>query len=90
MDESKVYLCRCENITLKDLHNILDSGIRSMEEVKRLTRCTKGQCQGKTCKELIAKEMANYLHIPMEKIDMPRERAPIQPIKIGDIIKEEK
>lgn len=87
MDESKIYLCRCENVTLADLHKILDAGVTSMEEVKRYTRCTKGPCQGRTCKELIAKEMARYLHVPIESIDIPKDRAPIKPIPMGEIVK---
>ena len=85
MDESKVYLCRCENLTLERLHELLDSGVTSMEEIKRYSRATKGPCQGRTCKELIAKEMARYLNCSVEDIDIPKERMPIKPILIGDI-----
>ena len=86
MDESKIILCRCENMTLADLHRMLDEGKRSMQEIKRLTRCTMGPCQGRTCKEMIAKEIAAYLHIPMEELDVPISRAPIKPITFGQII----
>ena len=39
MDESKIILCRCENITLADLHRALDAGLTSMQEIKRTLRC---------------------------------------------------
>ncbi|NYB74152.1 MULTISPECIES: (2Fe-2S)-binding protein [Sedimentibacter] len=85
MDEKNIYLCRCENFTLKELHDLLDSGITSMEEIKRLSRGTMGPCQGKTCRDLIAKEIANYLNKDMSEIDMPTYRAPVKPVKLGEI-----
>lgn len=85
MDESKIILCRCENVTLADLHRMLDEGMTSMQEIKKTCRCTMGPCQGRTCKELIAKEIANYLHISVDELDVPISRAPIKPITIGQI-----
>ncbi|WP_313163035.1 (2Fe-2S)-binding protein [Sedimentibacter sp.] len=85
MDEKNIYLCRCENFTLKELHDLLDSGITSMEEIKRLSRGTMGPCQGKTCRDLIAKEIACYLNKDMSEIDMPTYRAPVKPVKLGEI-----
>lgn len=85
MDKSNVYLCRCENLTLEALHKMLDDGSFSMEEIKRSTRCTMGPCQGRTCRELIAKEIAKYHALKIEDIDMPTYRAPIKPIKMGKV-----
>lgn len=85
MNKKDIYLCRCENFTLEDLHNLLDSGITSMEEIKRISRCNMGPCQGKTCKELIAKEIAAYLKKDISTVDLPTYRAPIKPVKLGEI-----
>lgn len=85
MDKKNIYLCRCENFTLKDLHDLLDSGITSMEEIKRISRCSMGPCQGKTCKELIAKEISSYLNKDISEIDLPTYRAPVKPVKLGEI-----
>jgi hypothetical protein len=86
MDKTKVILCRCENITLADLHQILGTGRDSMQEIKKLSRCTMGPCQGRTCKEMIAKEIAAYLNVPIADLDIPISRAPIKPIALGQII----
>ena len=85
MDESKIILCRCENLTLADLHKMLDAGITSMQEIKKTSRCTMGPCQGRTCKEMIAREIANYLHKSVEEIDVPVSRIPIKPITLGQV-----
>lgn len=86
MDESKIILCRCENITLADLHRALDAGLTSMQEIKRTLRCTMGTCQGRTCKEMIAKEIAAYLGIPVAQVDIPICRTPIKPITFGQVL----
>jgi len=86
MDESKIILCRCENITLADLHRALDAGLTSMQEIKRTLRCTMGTCQGRTCKEMIAKEIAAYTKQKMEEMDIPICRNPIKPITFGQIL----
>ena len=83
MDESKIILCRCENVTLADLHQMLDEGMTSMQEIKKKCRCTMGPCQGRTCKELIAKEIASYLHISVDELDVPIRRVPITRITFG-------
>ncbi|QOX61894.1 (2Fe-2S)-binding protein [Anoxybacterium hadale] len=86
MDENKIILCRCENFTLADLHRLLDSGVTSMQEIKKHSRCTMGPCQGRTCKEMIAREIANYLHKKVDEIDVPVSRIPIKPITLGQIV----
>lgn len=85
MKENEVILCRCENLTLERLHQLLDEGVTSMQEIKRKTRCTMGNCQGKTCKQLIAAEIASYLGKSVDEIDIPINRLPIQPVTLGEI-----
>jgi NAD(P)H-nitrite reductase large subunit len=86
MDENKIILCRCENFTLADLHRQLDSGVTSMQEIKKHSRCTMGPCQGRTCKEMIAREIASYLHRKVDEVDIPVSRIPIKPITLGQIV----
>jgi NAD(P)H-nitrite reductase large subunit len=85
VSEKKTYLCRCEDLSREELYELLDKDDLSMEEIKRLTRCTMGPCQGRTCRELIAKEIANYRGIDITEVDEPIFRAPIKPIKLGAI-----
>lgn len=85
MDNSKIILCRCENVSLADLRALLESGVDSMQEIKKLCRCTMGPCQGRTCKELVAKEIANYLQKKVDELDIPKSRIPIKPITLGQV-----
>ncbi|MCD8141400.1 MAG: (2Fe-2S)-binding protein [Planctomycetaceae bacterium] len=86
MDESKIILCRCENFTLQELHRRIDSGMTSLQEIKKACRCSMGPCQGRTCKEMIAREFAAYTGRKMEDLDIPVSRIPIKPITLGQII----
>jgi hypothetical protein len=63
----------------------MDEGYVHMEEIKRISRCTMGPCQGRTCRDMIAKEMAKKLGVDITTIDIPTFRAPIKPIKLGAI-----
>ena len=83
MDASKIILCRCESLTLAELEGMLESGVSSMQEIKKLSRCTMGPCQGRTCKDMIAKVIAAYLNKSVGELDIPISRAPIKPITLG-------
>lgn len=85
MDESKIILCRCENVTLADLKAYLKDGVTNMQEVKKWTRCTMGPCQGRTCKELVAREIAAFTGTTVDQLDVPVSRIPIKPITMGQL-----
>ena len=87
MNEESVIICRCENLTLGKLRKMLESGMTSMQEIKKECRCTMGPCQGRNCKELIAREISRYTGQPMDELDIPVSRAPIKPVLIGEIAK---
>jgi bacterioferritin-associated ferredoxin len=79
------YICRCEDITREEVRRALDTAARTLEEVKRLTRCTMGPCQGRTCRPLLAQEIARHTGVPVSDLDVPTYRAPLKPIKLGAI-----
>lgn len=90
MVEDKTYLCRCEDLTKKDLHQILEKHENiTLEEIKRLTRATMGPCQGRTCKKLIAREIARFKGEETSEVGLPTYRAPINPIKLGKVARGE-
>lgn len=83
MSDKDIYLCRCENLTLADLHRLMDEGYIHMEEIKRMSRCTMGPCQGRTCRDIIAKEIAKRRNIDVTAVEVPTFRAPTKPVKLG-------
>jgi NAD(P)H-nitrite reductase large subunit len=86
MDEDKIIICRCEDITLGKLREVLNAGVTDLEEVKRLLRCGMGLCQGRTCIPMVIREIANHRHIDIWEVGIPSVRQPILPVKIGSIL----
>ena len=58
--EDEIILCRCEDVTWGENQEHLQNGWTDAEEIKRLTRAGMGRCQGMTCRNLIAKEIAGF------------------------------
>ena len=57
MDENTI-ICRCSDVTLADVRRLIAQGYTSMDEIKRITRLGMGPCQGKTCSQLLIRELA--------------------------------
>ena len=76
-------ICRCEDVTREDILAAINDGCRTLDEIKRVTRAGMGPCQGRTCRNLIAQEMARIYGISVEDVLMPTFRAPVEPVNIG-------
>ena len=79
----RTIVCRCEDLTLQDIRDIIAAGLTTMEEVKRLTRCGMGPCQGRTCGAIVAAEIARTTGVPIEDVALPTFRPPIKPVKFA-------
>jgi len=81
--ENKVIVCRCEDVTLEDIHALIKQGYRTIDEIKRVARAGMGPCQGRTCRMLIAQELAKAYGVSMEEVIMPTFRPTVKPVKLG-------
>jgi len=87
MDDEKVIVCRCEDVTLADLKRAIEEGNVTAEEVKRRLRCGMGLCQGTTCRPLVLAELARATGVPRESVDVPTFRPPTKPIRLDSLAK---
>ena len=87
-DAGKAYLCRCEEVTAEEVRALVRKGCRSVDEIKRLSRAGMGPCQGRTCRELIMREIAAQTEIEVSQQRMPAFRPPVKPIRLGMLIEE--
>lgn len=46
-------ICRCEEITRKEIEEAIDAGCQSIKAIKQYTRSGMGSCQGRICGPLI-------------------------------------
>ena len=76
----KVILCRCNDVTLMDVEELISEGITSIEEIKRLTKIGMGPCQGRTCIPLLISLLARKTNRKISEIDPPTVRPPIRPL----------
>ena len=88
MGESIV--CRCEDVTEREIKELLDDGADSLKQVKLHTRVSMGPCQGKTCIALVMRELSVKTGKPVNDLTAPKYRQPIKPIKIASFLNEEK
>src|SRR2546422_135751 len=52
---AKIFVCRCEDVTLHELEEAVARGHDDLESLKRYTGFGTGWCQGKSCVALCAK-----------------------------------
>lgn len=81
------YICRCEEVTRKEIEEAIADGATTLAGIKRRTRAGMGLCQGRTCQRLITQMLAK-VEDPAE-ITPPTSRPPVRAIKIGEILDKE-
>jgi thioredoxin reductase/bacterioferritin-associated ferredoxin len=86
-------LCRCEDITKKDIIYATEKGAKDLNQIKTWTRCGMGPCQGRTCQYAIASVVSNQLNCKIEDLGYLTGRSPLRPVpldkSIGDFKYEE-
>jgi len=90
MSKNDIIICRCEDVSLQDLHDCLDEGYTTFEEVKRILRVGMGPCQGNSCGLLIQKEISKHLNTPLNKIKIHKIRPLTSGVKISSIVENAK
>ncbi|MEO0091792.1 MAG: (2Fe-2S)-binding protein [candidate division WOR-3 bacterium] len=80
-------ICRCEEITEKEIVAVIKQGYTSLDEIKRILRCGMGHCQGRSCLMLIARILSRMTGQPIEKIKFPTSRPPLKPVPIEVLAK---
>jgi bacterioferritin-associated ferredoxin len=83
MKEEKTIVCRCEDLTLKDIRELIKKGFRTMDEIKRISRCGMGPCQGRTCRQILMQEVARAQGKSIDEIQITTFRPPTKNVKLG-------
>jgi NAD(P)H-nitrite reductase large subunit len=87
--DKDLIICRCEEVTLQDIKDAIKGGARTVAGIKRRTRAGMGLCQGKTCRRLLEKILAEELGLKAEDLPPTGFRPPVRPIPIAVIRSEE-
>ncbi len=83
MDDDKTFVCRCEDVTLREIDVAIAKGNRDIESVKRYTGIGTGWCQGKQCVVLCARLIAARGGDPPTAPITPRP--PVHPLPLAQL-----
>jgi bacterioferritin-associated ferredoxin len=75
-------LCRCEEVSLRQVKEAIASGGTDLHQVKVRTRAGMGYCQGRNCSALIAPIVAAETQQPLSALQPFTVRPPLQPIPL--------
>lgn len=90
MNKKDIILCRCEDVSLQDVHDCLEEGYTTFEDIKRILRVGMGACQGNTCGLLVQREIAKFQNVPMSKVKTHTPRPLVAGVKLKSIAKQAK
>jgi D-hydroxyproline dehydrogenase subunit alpha len=79
-------LCRCEDITVKDVRQAVRQGADSANSIKQITRAGMGRCQGRQCGILITRLVAELLEVDQSDVGRFTTGAPIFPVRLEQLI----
>jgi hypothetical protein len=82
-DESIV--CRCEELTAKELRQVIKNGCYSPDGLKAQARPGMGACQGRMCSAAVAEMIANTQGVPLENLPQYRAQLPLFPLRLGEL-----
>jgi len=78
-------VCRCEDVTEKEILQAMDEGFDDVETLHRYTGLGTGPCQGKYCAMQLIRIMAERKgrSVDGEFIKLYTQRPPVLPLRIG-------
>lgn len=83
--DDDIIVCRCEDVTLGEIRRAISEGATTMDEIRRITRAGMGPCQGRTCRLLIASELARQTGKPIGEVLPSTFRPPMKAVTMGSL-----
>ena len=85
IENPDMIICRCEEITLKEIVQAIAEGAATINQVKRRTRAGMGLCQGRSCGRLVRKILAQCTGKKPNVILPGTVRPPVRPMSLESI-----
>jgi NADPH-dependent 2,4-dienoyl-CoA reductase/sulfur reductase-like enzyme len=76
-------ICRCEDVTLKQLKAALADDTIQIKDFKRMTRMGMGSCEGRMCGPSIIEMLRHRLNATAEDLGCLKPRPSIKPVALG-------
>lgn len=88
MKDNDTIICRCSDVTLGEIRDLINEGYKTFDEIKRICRIGMGPCQGKTCGQLVLRELSKATGKQISELKLQKNRPPVVGVKL-DLITEE-
>lgn len=85
MNKDDEIICRCEEVTRKEIIEAIRDGRSTVSAVKKQTRAGMGACQGRTCSRLIARILVEEGIRRPDEVQMDTPRTPAVPVSVDGI-----
>jgi bacterioferritin-associated ferredoxin len=81
----RVFVCRCEDVTLAEIDHTISLGLASVEEIKRYTGLGTGPCQGKECMVGLVQLLVARGVLGADAAAPFTARPPAEPVTLGEL-----
>lgn len=81
-EDRPLIICRCEEVSRREIVQAIEEGASTVEEVKRRTRAGMGLCQGKTCSRLVRRILAEHRGSSLGDELPSTFRPPVRPVTL--------
>jgi NAD(P)H-nitrite reductase large subunit len=82
IEDNDLMICRCEEVSKKEILEAISDGARDIRGVKIRTRSGMGLCQGRTCEILVRRIITEQLGINPKELPSSTKRPPVRPIEL--------
>lgn len=81
----RLVACRCEDVPVAEVDRVVgETGARSLDEIRKLTRAGMGACQGRTCAPLLRSRLA-LAGVGAAQAGFLRARPPLRPVALASL-----
>ncbi len=83
--EGDTIVCRCEEVTARQVHAMADLGCEGPNQMKAFLRSGMGPCQGRLCGLTVTELIAEQRRMPPAEVGYYRLRPPVKPIILAEL-----
>ncbi len=83
--EGDTIVCRCEEVTAKQVRDTADLGCEGPNQMKAFLRCGMGPCQGRLCGLTVTELIAAQRGTTPAEVGYYRLRPPVKPITLAEL-----
>lgn len=85
LPEGDTIVCRCEEVTAKQIRETVKLGCPGPNQMKSFLRCGMGPCQGRFCSVTVTEVIAQERGVSPTEVGHYRLRFPTKPLTLGEL-----